>query len=98
VFERGGDFLMLVLMLDDGQELGQDALEPLVLEYVSARGVVRFEGQTMLQKRDLVRFEVSTAPEVTQRREFVRVPALQSVFLGDENGSVTIDGKAIDLS
>src|SRR5579862_6624826 len=28
VFERGGDFLMLVLMLDDGEELGREALEP----------------------------------------------------------------------
>jgi PilZ domain len=98
VFERGGDFLMLVLMLDDGEELGQDVLEPLVLEYVSARGMVRFEGQAVLQERDLVRFEVSTAPEVTQRREFVRVPSLQSVVLGDGLGSVRIDGKAIDLS
>jgi hypothetical protein len=98
VFERGGDFLMLVLMLDDGEELGQDALEPLVLEYVSARGVVRFEGQAMLQERDLVRFEVSTAAEVTQRREFVRVPALQSVVLDGDAASVRIDGKAIDLS
>jgi PilZ domain-containing protein len=98
VFERGGDFLMLVLMLDDGEELGQDALEPLVLEYVSARGVVRFEGQAVLQERDLVRFEVSTEPEVTQRREFVRVPTVQNVVLDDEAGTVRIDGRAIDLS
>jgi hypothetical protein len=98
VFERGGDFLMLVLMLDDGEELGQDALEPLVLEYVSARGVVRFEGQAVLQERDLVRFEVSTAPEVTQRREFVRVPAVQNVMLDDDLGAVSVDGKALDLS
>ena len=98
VFERGGDFLMLVLMLDDGEELGQDALEPLVLEYVSARGVVRFEGQAMLQERDLVRFEVSTAPEVTQRREFVRVPAVQNVVVDDGLSSLTVDGKALDLS
>jgi hypothetical protein len=98
VFERGGDFLMLVLMLDDGEALGYEALEPLVLEYVSARGVVRFEGQAVLQERDLVRFEVSAAAEVTQRREFVRVPALQAVVLGDDVGSVRIDGKAIDLS
>jgi hypothetical protein len=98
VFERGGDFLMLVLMLDDGQELGQDALEPLVLEYVSTRGVVRFEGQAVLQERDLVRFEVSTAPEVTQRREFVRVPAVQNVVLDDDLSSVSVDGKALDLS
>jgi PilZ domain-containing protein len=98
VFERGGDFLMLVLMLDDGEELGQEALEPLVLEYVSARGVVRFEGQAVLQERDLVRFEVSTEPEVTQRREFVRVPTVQNVVLDDEAGTVRIDGRAIDLS
>lgn len=98
VFERGGDFLMLVLMLDDGEELSDEALEPLVLEYVSARGVVRFEGQAVLQERDLVRFEVSSSPEVMQRREFVRVPAVQSVVLGDDIGGATLDGKAIDLS
>lgn len=98
VFDRGGDALMLVLMLDDGEELGQDVLQPLVLEYVSTRGVVRFEGQARLQERDLVRFEVSSAPEVTQRREFVRVPSLQSVIVGDDSTRVRIDGKAIDLS
>ena len=98
VFERGGDFLMLVLMLDDGEELGHDAVEPLVLEYVTVRGVVRFEGQAVLQERDLVRFEVSAAPEITQRREFVRVPSVQSVLLGDEAGRVGINGKALDLS
>jgi c-di-GMP-binding flagellar brake protein YcgR len=60
--------------------------------------VVRFEGQAVLQERDLVRFEVSSAPEVTQRREFVRVPALQNVVLNDGDGAVKVDGKAIDLS
>lgn len=98
VFDRGGDFLMLVLMLDADEELGQDGLDPLVLEYVSARGVVRFRGEAVLQERDLVRFEVSAAPEVTQRREFVRVPSLQNVVLGGEAGGAKIDGKAIDLS
>jgi hypothetical protein len=98
VFERGGDFLMLVLMLEDGEELSQDALEPLVLEYVSARGVIRFSGQAVLQERDLVRFEVSAAPEVTQRREFVRIPALQDVVLGGDAAAAKIDTKAIDLS
>jgi len=84
VYDRGGDYLMLVLMLDAGEELGTDALEPLVLEYVSARGVVRFRGQAVLEDRDLVRFEVATQPEVTQRREFVRVPSIQNVVLGGE--------------
>lgn len=98
VYDRGGDFLMLVLMLDDGDELGHDALEPLVLEYVSPRGVVRFSGHAVLQERDLVRFEVSADPEVTQRREFVRVPSIQNVVLGGESRGARIDGKAIDLS
>jgi PilZ domain-containing protein len=98
VFERGGDLLMLVLMLDAGEELGPDALEPLVLEYVSPRGVVRFRGQAVLHERDLVRFEVSAEPEVTQRREFFRVPSVQNVVLGGEAGTAKIDGKAIDLS
>jgi len=87
VYERG-DFLMLVLMLDAADELTPDAAEelgdasdPLVLEYVTARGVVRFRGQAVLQERDLVRFEVSAEPQITQRREFVRVPSLQHVGL-----------------
>jgi hypothetical protein len=96
VYDRGGDYLMLVLMLDVGDELDTDALEPLVLEYVSARGVVRFRGQAVLQERDLVRFEVSAEPEVTQRREFVRVPSVQNVKLAD--GAAQIGGKALDLS
>jgi PilZ domain len=97
VFERG-DLLMLVLMLDDDGELAQDALEPLELEYVSARGVVRFRGHAVLQERDLVRFEVEAAPEVIQRREFVRVPSLQDVVVGAEMSATKINAKAIDLS
>jgi hypothetical protein len=98
VFERGGDFLMLVLMLDATEELSPDATEPLVLEYVSTRGVVRFRGQGVLQERDLVRFEVSAHPEVTQRREFVRVPAVQTVVLAGNEDAGPIDSHAIDLS
>jgi c-di-GMP-binding flagellar brake protein YcgR len=97
VFDRG-DVLMLVLMLDDGEALSHDAPEPLELEYVSARGVVHFRGQAVLQERDLVRFEVSAPPEVTQRREFVRIPSLQDVVLAAEAGGKNIDTKAIDLS
>ncbi|HTX08472.1 MAG TPA: PilZ domain-containing protein [Solirubrobacteraceae bacterium] len=107
VYERG-DFLMLVLMLDAAgelipdaaEELAPEAAESLIVEYVSPRGVVRFRGQAVLQERDLVRFEVSAAPEITQRREFVRVPALQNVALRNGEG---LDGnptatRAIDLS
>jgi hypothetical protein len=106
VFERGGDFLMLVLMLDAAgeltleaaEQLGQDVRDPLQLEYVSARGVVKFSGRALLQERDLVRFEVETDPEVTQRREFVRVPSVQTVVLADGHGGRPIDSHAIDIS
>ncbi len=104
VYERR-DFLMLVLMLDAAEELVPDAAEelgdaaePLVVEYVSPRGVVRFCGQAVLQERDLVRFEVSAAPEITQRREFVRVPAVQNVALAGAEGSTGAKGHAIDIS
>jgi PilZ domain len=102
VYERSRDYLMLVLMLDAGDELSQDVVEPLLLEYVSPRGLVRFQGQAVLQERDLVRFDVSAAPEVTQRREFVRVPAVQKVEVakaqGTGAGADSIDAHAIDVS
>ncbi len=107
VYERSGDYLMLVLMLDAGDELSHDVVEPLLLEYVSPRGLVRFHGQAVLQERDLVRFDVSAAPEVTQRREFVRVPSIQKVEVakahgggagGDQINGDAIDAHAIDVS
>ena len=98
VYERGGDFLMLVLMLDAGDELSRDVVEPLLLEYVSPRGLVRFHGQGVIQERDLVRFDVSAAPEVTQRREFVRVPSIQQVEVAKAHGGDPIGAHAIDIS
>jgi PilZ domain len=103
VFERG-DFMMLVLMLDSAEELMLDAAddlgqaEPLLLEYVSPRGLVRFHGQTVLEERDLVRFEVSGEPEITQRREFVRVPALQNVVVAGRQNVNPTSTHAIDIS
>jgi len=103
VFDRG-DFMMLVLMLDSAQELMLDAAddfgqaEPLLLEYVSPRGLVRFRGQAVLQERDLVRFDVSAEPEITQRREFVRVPAVQDVLLAGGEGAGSTASHAIDIS
>ena len=98
VYERSGDYLMLVLMLDAGDELSQDVVEPLLLEYVSPRGLVRFHGQAVIQERDLVRFDVSAAPEVTQRREFVRVPSAQTVEVAKDHGGAPIGVHAIDIS
>jgi hypothetical protein len=102
VYERDGDYLMLVLMLDAGDELSQDVVEPLLLEYVSPRGLVRFHGQAVVRERDLVRFDVSAAPEVTQRREFVRIPSAQTVEVAGDRGlgagGTKLNAHAIDIS
>ena len=97
VFERGAD-LLLVLMIEAAEELAQDPAQPLVLEYVSARGLVLHHGVAVPQERDLVRFELTAEPEVTQRREFVRVPTLQAVVLDGDGVTSKIRTQAIDLS
>lgn len=95
VYERGGDVLMLVLLINpDGEVSGDDVL----LEYVSTRGLVRFHGVAALEGRDLLRFDVHTDPEVLQRREFVRVDTAERVALSSEDGEVVIDSHAVELS
>jgi len=96
VFERG-DQLVLVLMLE-AEDLQGDANEPLSLEYVSTQGLVRFSGEATLEGRDLVRFTVAAEREVVQRREFVRVDAVQPVVLAIGLGGEAISTHAIDVS
>jgi c-di-GMP-binding flagellar brake protein YcgR len=56
----------------------------------------------VVRERDLVRFDVSAAPEVTQRREFVRIPSAQKVELagdrGEGAGGTKLNTHAIDVS
>jgi hypothetical protein len=97
VFERG-DQLVLVLMLEAGEELQPDSSEPLSLEYISTQGLIRFSGEATLEGRDLVRFRVAAEPEVVQRREFVRVDAVQPVVLAIGHHGEQISTHAIDVS
>ena len=94
VYERGTDVLMLVLMVNAENEL----TEPLSLEYVSSRGLVRFHGEAALEGRDLIHFHVQDDPEVLQRREFVRVEAVQPVALRTRDGDALLDTHAIEVS
>jgi hypothetical protein len=98
VFERGSDLLMLVMMLESGEQLHGDPAEPLLLEYESVRGLVRFHGEAQLDGSDLIRFHVHDEPEVLQRREFVRVDAAQPVVIATEDGDVPVATHAIDIS
>jgi PilZ domain len=98
VFERGGDQLVLVLMLDADEELQAGPTKPLSLEYVSTQGLVRFSGEAVLEGRDLVRFTVAAAGEVVQRREHVRVEAVQPVVLAAGVNGEPVNTHAIDVS
>lgn len=98
VYERPSDVLMLVVMVGDAVELESETVEPLLLEYASANGLVRFRGHAVLEARDLVSFQVSTEPEVLQRRDFVRVEAMQPVVIATEDGERELDTHALDIS
>lgn len=97
VFERG-DQLVLVLMLEAGDDLHNGSDAPLSLEYVSTRGLIRFSGEATLEGRDLVRFRVAAEQEIVQRREFVRVDAVQPVVLAIGLNGEPINTHAIDVS
>jgi hypothetical protein len=94
VFERGQEMLAVLLSVPD-EQLGR---EPMRLEYSSPHGLVRFRGRATIERQDLLRFPLGELPEVVQRREFVRVGAVQPVVLvSDEDGSA-LDGHAIEVS
>jgi hypothetical protein len=79
--------VMLVPLAQIGHLL--DRRRPgLLLESVSSRGLVRARGAAVRIDPDLVRFEVEGAPQVVQRRQFVRVVAPQRVELDDLCGQV----------
>jgi c-di-GMP-binding flagellar brake protein YcgR len=89
---------MLVLLLDVGDKLDGEQLEPSLLEYVTARGLVTMHGQAVLQERDLVRFNAVADPEVLQRRDYVRVQAPQVVTLGADLAGEPLSTYTVDLS
>ena len=97
-YARGSDLAMLVLLLDVGDMLDGEQLEPALLEYVSARGLVTVHGQAVLQERDLVRFSAVEDPEVLQRRDYVRVEAPQVVTLTTDLAGEPLSTYTVDLS
>ena len=98
VFERGRDALMLVVLLDADTGEPADALDPMLLEYSSTRGLVRLQGRAEMEERDLIRFQADGPAEVLQRREFVRIDTAQPVLLTDAADGAPIATHALDLS
>lgn len=97
VFERGSDVLMLVVLLDADTGVAPERTEPVLLEYSSVQGLIRMHGEARLEQRDLIRFSAIEAPEVLQRREFVRIDAPQPVQLTDPGGTPIVT-HAVDIS
>ncbi len=98
VFERGGEALMLVVLLDSDSGIEPDPTEPALLEYSSGHGLVRLHGEAEIEKRDLIRFRPATPAEVLQRREFVRIDAPQAVVLTDDRPGEPLVTHAVDVS
>ena len=91
-----GDAVLLVLLVNPGALLDRGDGE-LLLESVTSRGVVRMQGTAERLEPDLYRFQAAGEPVVIQRREYVRVPALQQVALNDLCGFV-VDTHAVNIS
>lgn len=98
VYERGGDALMLVVLLDSDSGIEPDPQESALLEYGSAHGLVRLHGEAEIEKRDLIRFRPDDSAELVQRREFVRIDAPQAVILTGERLGEPLVTHAVDLS
>ena len=100
-----GEDLMLVLLVEPekpedetARNLGRDPAEPVTLEFTSDYGVARFGGEVVLEESDLVRFRIHDAPEVVQRREFVRVRSPQPVVLAVTGSGTIGSAYAVDVS
>lgn len=98
VVERPGNTLMLVVLLAADEGRSPEPMEPLLLEYTSAHGLVRLRGDAVLEQPDLLRFSAAQTPEIVQRREFVRVDGAQRVEVQSDGDSGAVKTHAIDVS
>jgi hypothetical protein len=98
VVERPGNTLMLVVLLAADEGRAPEPMEPVLLEYTSAHGLVRLRGDAVLEQRDLLRFTASQTPEIVQRREFVRVEGAQRVEVEPHRDAGAVKSHAIDVS
>ena len=86
--DAGGEDILLILLGDAGESLAAPT-GGLVLESCTSRGLVRMRGTAVRVDGDVVRFTVAGAPQIVQRRQFVRVIAPQPVTLDDACGWVS---------
>ncbi|HLI58322.1 MAG TPA: PilZ domain-containing protein [Solirubrobacteraceae bacterium] len=76
-YEHEQEVLLVVLTEVEQPPVGEE--NDATLEYTTVRGVIRLHGEAVFQDASLVRFRAEGAPEVVQRRQFVRVHASHEV-------------------
>ena len=96
ITHRDEDILLVVL--DDPGTLYEQPLTGLTLESTGGRGVLRTPGTGQRVDTNLIRFFTDDAADVVQRREFVRVAAVQRVVFVDAEDNVIADTITINLS
>jgi len=97
VMWQSGSALTLQL-LAGGAGISFPAVEELVLECSSARGMTRLAGEAAPADGGRLRFEVHEVIEVEQRRRFVRVRVSRPVRLAREADGTVSHTFALDLS
>ena len=97
-YDRRGEDVVLVVLADVGGPPPAAELDPATLEYPSARGVIRLQGEAVFEDRSIVRFHAEGEPEITQRRAFVRVHAPREVTLDPPLAGGPLRAYTIDLS
>ncbi len=94
----GGEEVVLVVLTQLQAPLADEALDPSTLEYVSARGIIRLQGEAVFAEDSVVRFHAQGEPELVQRRAFVRVHAIREVLVDDAIPGGMLRTQTIDVS
>jgi PilZ domain-containing protein len=94
--------IVLVLLLEARNPVKPGDVASMRIEFGGPRGLVKLEGEGVVEDHDVVRFHMAGAVDVEQRRDYVRVRAVRPMAIArvDEEGTVGrwIDTFTVDLS
>jgi hypothetical protein len=95
-YEQAEEVVLVVLTEVEQPPEGPES--DATLEYTSVRGIIRLHGEAVFQDASLVRFRADGAPEVIQRRQFVRVHASREVRIDSPPLHVPRATYTVDIS
>lgn len=95
-YEHAEEVVLVVLTEIEHPPIGSES--DATLEYTSVRGIIRLHGEAVFQGASLVRFRAEGAPEVIQRRQFVRVHASPDVTVDSPPLQAPRRTQTVDIS